>query len=467
VENAIPRRAVPLNVSPRIFFFVILVTAFLGPGGLRANALLQGEPEATSQESSTFDNALRQFQESWQKGTAAERKKLAETLIGEADKLPDSNPRKARGLLVASSVYVGSPQSITLIRRVVALDEKNLGADDPHLAGDYGSLAVLLPSTDVNEVESLHARAVMIAEAAKEMEPFQRVMTLNSAATFYRQQKKYKEAERVLRRAVEFADGLTPAQKSLVPQLRASLAEVLQEAGKKDEAEHLIAEPVPLTSDDTGTGSDVTRAENDALRARHYKEQGKPQEAELFYRHAISGYEKVPESGFSLAQSLNELADICHSEKRDVEAEDLYRRALEIQEKTLALTLAMNARVLSAPFAFQNFLRDQGRLNEIEPVYQRALAIQEQYLGPSDYSLSETLQMLAAVYREEGKPEAAVPLCQRALQISERYFGEDDPHVSAILNEYARNLEAVGRTREASAMRTRADRSENRKASVK
>src|ERR1700687_5285888 len=101
-------RPVPVIVSPRMLFFVILVMEFLGPGGLRAYALLQGEPQVTSQETSAFDNAFRQFQQSWQQGTSAERKKIAEILIVEADKLPDSNPQKARGLLLASSVDVGS-----------------------------------------------------------------------------------------------------------------------------------------------------------------------------------------------------------------------------------------------------------------------------------------------------------------------------------------------------------------------
>jgi len=99
-----PLRAMQVRVSPRILFLVILVAEFLGPSGFCAHALPQGEAQATSQNSSAFDNALRQFQESWQRGTSAERKKMAETLIGEADKLPDSNPQKARGLLLASSV---------------------------------------------------------------------------------------------------------------------------------------------------------------------------------------------------------------------------------------------------------------------------------------------------------------------------------------------------------------------------
>jgi tetratricopeptide (TPR) repeat protein len=149
-----------------------------------------------------------------------------------------------------------------------------------------------------------------------------------------------------------------------------------------------------------------------------------------------------------------------------VEAEELYRRALSIRERSLSPETALNARVMSFPFALQNFLRDQGRLDEIEPVYQQALAIQEQYLGANDYSLSETLQMLASVYREEGKSEAALPLCRRALQIAERSLGEDDHRLAGILDEYARNLEQLGRTREAVTLRMRAERILNRKASL-
>ena len=117
-------------------------------------------------------------------------------------------------------------------------------------------------------------------------------------------------------------------------------------------------------------------------------------------------------------------------------------------------------------FPLQNFLRDQGRLSEIEPVYLRALATQEQYLGPNDYSLGDTLHMLAAVYREEGKFDAALPVCQRALEISAKYYGENDHHVAAILNEFALNLEKLGRTREAAAMRRRVAQMRDGKASL-
>jgi len=469
VENTNPRTTrVKSDIgSHSLFFFIALGVFFFGTTGLQAYALPQGETQAGSQESTPFDNAFRQLRDGWQHRTVAEQKKAAAILIAEANKLPDSNPQKARALLIASGVYIDDiPQEIALAKRVVAIDEKNLGGDDPQVASDLRNLALLSTLTsDVIEAESSYGRAVKIAEGAEQMSSFERVMIFDGAADFHKQQKRYEEAEGLQRRAVELAAGLPPAQTSLRLQLRAKLADLLRQEGKEGEAELLLTEPPPA-SRTAQTNRDSTDAENDSLRARQYKEQGKLSEAEVFYRHAISAFERDAAAGFFLARDLDQLADIYHSEKRDVEAEELCRRALSIREKSLSPETALNARVMSYPFALQNLLRDQGRLSEIEPVYQQALTIQEQYLGPNDYSLSETLQMLASVYREEGKSEAALPLCRRALQIAEHNLGEDDRRLAGILDEYARNLYQLGRTREAASVRMRAERILNRKASL-
>ncbi len=396
-----------------------------------------------------------------------ERKKAAADLIAEADKLPDSNPQKARALFEASAAYFpDTGQAIALVRRVLVLDEKNLGADHPQLASDLQTLALQSNLTgNVAEAEKLYSRAAKIAEGAEQMKGFHRVMVLAEAGDFYAHQKRYQEAEPLLRRAVELAAGLSPPQRSALFQSRTRLVELLRQEGKEDEADRLLAEPAPPPPTAAQAGPDLTGALNDSLRARQYKEQGNLREAEVFYRHAISDLEMVPTAGSSRAQSMVALADICHSEKRDAEAEELYRRAFDIQEKSLTPQTARNARVLSFVNPLQNFLRDQGRLSEIEPVYLRALATQEQYLGPDDYSLGFTLHMLASVYREEGKFDAALPLCQRALEINEKYYGENDRNVAGILNEFALNLEKLGRTREAAAMRRRAAQIQSGKAS--
>jgi len=319
---------------------------------------------------------------------------------------------------------------------------------------------------DPADAERSFSRAVKIAEDAAQMKLMDRVEVLASAAEFYAFKKRYGEAEPLLRHAVELAAGPPPAEKLFQLRVRERLAELLREEGKDEEANRLVAEPLPA-SGTTQAGPDWTEAAHDSQRARQYKEQGNLQEAEVFFRRAISVFEKVPTAGMPLATDLEQLADICHSDKRDAEAEELYRRAMDVREKSLTPKTATNARILSFPFAFQNFLRDQGRLDEIEPVYQRALAVQEKYLGPTDDSIADTLRMLASVYRENGNSQAALPLCQRALLITERNRGQDDPSVAAILDEYARNLEALGRTPEASATRTRAEKIRSKKASLR
>jgi tetratricopeptide (TPR) repeat protein len=452
----------------RLLFLTALSVVFFATTGFQSYALPQSETQSGSQESTLFDNTFRQLRDGWQHRTVAEQKKAAAILIAEADKLPDSDPQKARALLMASGLYIDDiPREIALVKRVIAIDGKNFGGDDPQVASDLRNLAFLSALTgDVIEAERSYGRAVEIAERAEQMSSFDRTMVFAGAADFHKQQKRYEEAERLLRRAVEVAAGLPTAQTSLRLQLRANLAALLRYEGKEDEAERLLAEPPPA-SKTARASSGLTDAENDSLRARQYQEQGNLREAEVFYQHAISAFERAPDAGFLLARDLDQLADIYHSEKRDVEAEELFRRALSIRERSLSPETALNARVMALPFALQNFLRDQGRLREIEPVYQQTLTIQEQYLGPNDYSLSQTLQMLASVYREEGKSEAALPLCQRALKIAERDLGENDPRVAAILNEYARNLQELGRMGEASAIRTRAERIPNRKPSPK
>jgi tetratricopeptide (TPR) repeat protein len=273
VENTNPRtpRVKSDVVSRRLLFFIALGVIFFGTTGLRAYALPQGETQAGSQESTRFDNAFRQLRDGWQHRTVAEQKKAAAILIAEADKLPDSNPQKARALLMASGQYIDDiPQEIALVKRVVAIDEKNLGGDDPQVASDLRNLALLSTLTsDVIEAERSYGRAVKIAEGAEQMSRFDRAMVFAGAADFHKQQKRYKEAERLLKRAIEVAAGLPPAQTSLGLQFRANLAELLRQEGKEDEAERLLAEPAP-TSNTAQASPSLTDAESDSLRARQY-----------------------------------------------------------------------------------------------------------------------------------------------------------------------------------------------------
>ncbi|NDY74971.1 tetratricopeptide repeat protein, partial [Desulfobacter hydrogenophilus] len=72
----------------------------------------------------------------------------------------------------------------------------------------------------------------------------------------------------------------------------------------------------------------------------------------------------------------------------------------------------------------------QGKYEEAEPLYQRALKIRETVLGPDHPSVATTLNNLAGLYESQGKYEEAEPLYQRALKIRETVLGPDHPSVA-------------------------------------
>ena len=169
--------------------------------------------------------------------------------------------------------------------------------------------------------------------------------------------------------------------------------------------------------------------------------QGRDQEAESLYRRAISALEKAaPQLG------------------RNPEAEELLLRALDLREKSAGnqiQTIGVT-QDLSFPFALLNFYRDEGRLGEMEQIYQRAIQIQGRYLDPNDDALGKTFFLAASLYAEENKPEPSLPLYRHALQISEHNVGTVDPVLLPILEGYAGALRTLGRMDQADRLIARA-----------
>ncbi len=100
--------------------------------------------------------------------------------------------------------------------------------------------------------------------------------------------------------------------------------------------------------------------------------------------------------------------------------------------------------------------RAQGKYSEAEPLYQRALAIDEKALGPEHPDLATDLNNLAALYYAQGKHAQAEPLYGRALAIQEKALGPEHPQVATVLENYAALLHKSNRDAEADKMEARA-----------
>ncbi len=116
------------------------------------------------------------------------------------------------------------------------------------------------------------------------------------------------------------------------------------------------------------------------------------------------------------------------------EAEPLFQRALQIQERILGSDHHDVARILNS-LAALNAL--QAKYREAEPLYRRALHIWEHALGSDHPDVAPALNNLAEISLAQSRYADAEPLYRRALHILEQVLGPDHPLVATLLSNLA------------------------------
>jgi tetratricopeptide (TPR) repeat protein len=97
------------------------------------------------------------------------------------------------------------------------------------------------------------------------------------------------------------------------------------------------------------------------------------------------------------------------------------------------------------------------RLAEAEPLYRRALAIDEKRFGPEHPDVARDLNNLAGLLRATNRLAEAEPLYRQVLRILAEFghrTGHEHPHFTAI-NNYAGLISAMGLSQDAIAARVR------------
>ncbi len=197
---------------------------------------------------------------------------------------------------------------------------------------------------------------------------------------------------------------------------------------------------------------EAARLLNDA--GRYQYERASYSEAEPMYRRALEIKEKS--LGYdhpSIATSLNNLALLYKTQGIYDKAEPMYRRALEIREKSLGKDHPSVAQSLNN---LATLYDTQGKYEKAEPMYGRALEIWEKSLGYDHPDVATSLNNLAGLYDTQGKYDKAETLYRRALEIKEKSLGTDHPDVANSLNNLALLYYAQGKYVEAESMYRRA-----------
>lgn len=176
-------------------------------------------------------------------------------------------------------------------------------------------------------------------------------------------------------------------------------------------------------------------------------------QAQRFYRLALDLREEaLGKEHPDVATSLNDLAWLYRYSSNYDQAKPLYQRALAIQEQraSTALIDAPNREHSDLATALNDLattLNDlawlyynQGMYDEAEPLYQRALNLRQQMLPDDHPDVATSLNNLAWLYFKKGKYHEAEPLFNQALYIQQdgRYKLEPDhPYIATSIKNLA------------------------------
>jgi tetratricopeptide (TPR) repeat protein len=188
---------------------------------------------------------------------------------------------------------------------------------------------------------------------------------------------------------------------------------------------------------------------------------GDPQDVQNWPRHdplaphAQSAIQWADREGIATPTTrlMNQLGLLLDAKSLHTQAEPLYRRALAIDEANLGPEHSEVARDLNN---LALLLRDTNRWVEAEPLMRRALAIAGSRFGPNHPTVATALNNLAELLGTTNRMDEAEPLLRRALVSDETSFGHDHPDVARSLNNLAQLLQATGRLAEAEPLMRRA-----------
>jgi len=135
-----------------------------------------------------------------------------------------------------------------------------------------------------------------------------------------------------------------------------------------------------------------------------------------------------------VAELLHRLGEYFRVHWQFTQAEPLYQQALVIREQMLGPGHPAVAETLNNLGVLYH---EQGKCVEAESLYYQALVIREQMLGPEHPAVAETLNNLGASYLFQGKYAQAEPLYQRAITIRQQILGLEHHDTAESLNDLA------------------------------
>lgn len=362
-----------------------------------------------------------------------------------------------------ASVYLSQkrlPDAHAAYDRVLKLSETNFGADHPSVALALNNLANVLISESgpekeakkLAEAEQLLKRSLPIWEKSYGANHAVVAKCLDNLGSVCANENKLDEAQQYYNRALAIRSSEKPAEATPPAERALSLnkmAQLYRAKGQFEQAEPLLKEILQIAqgSDDLAArnGDQTQRATsltNLAVASNNlsmlYRELARFNEAEDLYRRALDIRVDLADhyAGKSedLARSYDNLGSLYVEEEKYDQAEPMYKKALEIREKAegaegVDVRLSLNN--------LANLARDRGDLTEAVAYAKRSLDIAEKQ-KISDKDLNVDMTNLALLYREQGDQQQTGDLFKKIVDLDKQGLDVDPVVKANNLNNLAR-----------------------------
>jgi tetratricopeptide (TPR) repeat protein len=179
--------------------------------------------------------------------------------------------------------------------------------------------------------------------------------------------------------------------------------------------------------------------------------QGRLEEAEAHYERALAAVANGTDPGLEMELATN-LGSLRMAQGQAAKGEELFRLALSAGEKIYPAEHPILMRRLCN---LGGALAMSGRLEEALPLLERAHAIGARRATDQDESFANVCGMLANSYAMQQDYERAVPLWERALAIQENLVGKESPRLRRSLQNLLLGYEALERTADVEALKQR------------
>ncbi|KAJ6073234.1 hypothetical protein N7467_011319 [Penicillium canescens] len=153
------------------------------------------------------------------------------------------------------------------------------------------------------------------------------------------------------------------------------------------------------------------------------------------------------------AEGLHSLGLLYADQGRLQEAQEMYERALKGKEKTRGLK---HMSTLDTVNNLGLLYADQGRLQKAEEMYKRALEGKEKAWGPWHPSTLDTVNNLGIIYADQDRLQEAEAMYERALKGYEKLWGRGHSSTLDTLNNLGNLYKNQGRLQKAEEMYERA-----------